>query len=174
MRPGWLNCRGSVWVLSSAPAPCSGSAGAGLALPHLERGAAGQLGAVAALGGHAGVAGADEHGGADVQRGALGVHHAVQRVEGRGERELPQALPPRLGRLGQRRGLRRGLGRAQGRGPGRGGPVALGGLQELLGRAGLQETTGGTGGSGVSAGAAPDARLPSPGSRARVVLPLPG
>lgn len=110
--------------------------------PYLQRAPAGQLGAVAALGGHAGVAGADEHRGADVQRGPLGVHHAVQRVQRRGDAELPQALPPRLGHLGD-------LGPLGDSGPGlRGhalrlrGPVALGGLQELLGRAGLEETAG--------------------------------
>lgn len=110
--------------------------------PYLGRAPAGGLGSLAALGGHAGVAGADEHRGADVQGRALGggVHHAVQSVEGRGERELPQALPPGLGSLGERH---RDLGLGGCRALGLRGPVALGGLQELLsGAAGLQETTG--------------------------------
>lgn len=67
------------------------------------------------------------------------MHHAVQGVEGRGDGELSQALPPGVWHLRESccaRGL--GLG---GRTLGLGGPVALGGLQELLGSAaGLQGT----------------------------------
>lgn len=78
------------------------------AAAYLERGSAGKLGFLAALGGHAGVAGADEDGGADLQRWALArrVDHAVEGVEGGGDGERPQALPPGVGRLGERRRVR--------------------------------------------------------------------
>lgn len=71
------------------------------------------------------------------------MHHAVQGVEGGGDGERPQALPPGVGRLverGQLPALRFGRGRSQRRALKRGRPVALAGLQELPGRrVGLEE-----------------------------------
>lgn len=77
-------------------------------LPYLERAAVGKLHFLAALGGYGGVAGADEHGGADLQRLPLGgrVDHPVEGVEGGGDGELPQALPPGVGHLGESRRIR--------------------------------------------------------------------
>lgn len=72
-------------------------------LPYLERGGIGKLRFLAALGGHGGVAGADEHGGADLQRLPLGgrVDHPIEGVQGGGDGELPQALPPGVRHLGE-------------------------------------------------------------------------
>lgn len=74
-------------------------------LPYLERGAIGKLRFLAALGGHGGVAGADEHRGADLQHLPLGgrVDHSVEGVQGSGDGELPQALPPGVGHLRESR-----------------------------------------------------------------------
>lgn len=71
-------------------------------VPYLDGGAVGKLRFLTALGSHGGVAGADEHGGADLQCLPLRrVDHAVESVEGGGDGELPQALPPGVGHLGE-------------------------------------------------------------------------